>query len=159
MATAITVKELVELERQYWQAMKDGDVESAMKLTDSPCIVSGPQGVGSITRKEFEEMLKSPSWKLQSFLLKDGAKMSQIGDDVAILAYEAHEDLTVDGQPVSLDTADCSTWVRKNGRWVCASHSETIEGDPFGRDRQAETSTPTYRSRYAGEEYEAFGSE
>jgi hypothetical protein len=35
-----------------------------------------------------------------------------------------------------LDAADSSTWVRRNGRWLCALHTEAILGDPFGRDRQ-----------------------
>lgn len=158
MATAISEKELIELENKYWQAMKDGDLKAAMELTDTPCIVCGPQGIGSFGKKDFEEMFKSPSWKLMNFKLKEGAKMRPIGSDAAVLAYEVHEDLTVDGQPVSLDAAECSTWVRKEGRWVCASHTETIEGDPFGRDRMTTPSTPAYASRYAGDE-EAWGSE
>jgi hypothetical protein len=118
--------------------------------------VSGPQGIGSLGKKEFEEMLKSPSWKLLSFKLKEGAKMRQIGSDAAVLAYEVHEELTVDGKPISLEAAECSTWVRRDGRWVCCQHSESIEGDPFGRDRQS-IPEPTYVSRYSGEE--AWGSE
>jgi hypothetical protein len=156
MATAISVKELLDLENEYWQAMKDGDVEAAMRLTDTPCIVSGPQGIGSIGKKDFEEMIKSASWKLLSFKLKDGAKMRQIGSDAAVLAYEVHEELSVDGKPISLDAAESSTWVRRDGRWACCQHSEALEGDPFGRDR-ATTPEPAHASRYSGEE--AWGSE
>jgi hypothetical protein len=29
-----------------------------------------------------------------------------------------------------------STWVRRNGGWVCALHTESILGDPFGRDKR-----------------------
>jgi hypothetical protein len=46
------------------------------------------------------------------------------------------EQLTVDGNPLTLEAADASTWVRRDGRWVCALHTESIAGDPFGRDRQ-----------------------
>jgi hypothetical protein len=55
---------------------------------------------------------------------------------LAIVAYQVHEELTVDGKPVTLDAADSSTWVRRNGRWLCALHTEAIAGDPFGRDGQ-----------------------
>jgi hypothetical protein len=41
----------------------------------------------------------------------------------------------VDGKAVTLDAADASTWVRRDGRWRCALHTESIQGDPFGRDR------------------------
>ncbi|MGB8933430.1 MAG: nuclear transport factor 2 family protein [Anaeromyxobacteraceae bacterium] len=138
MATAITEKELIELERKYWQAMKDGDVDTALRLTDVPCIVSGPQGVGSIDAPTFKKMFKAGP-RLERFEFKDGAKMATLGDDVAVLAYEVHEELTVEGQPVRIDAAECSTWVRRDGRWACAQHSEAIEGDPFGRDRRPTT--------------------
>jgi hypothetical protein len=58
-----------------------------------------------------------------------------LSDDVAIVAYTVHEDLTVEGKPVSLDAAESSTWVRRDGNWLCAMHTEALTGDPFGRDR------------------------
>jgi hypothetical protein len=57
----------------------------------------------------------------------------------AAVAYQVHEELTVDGKPVTLDAADSSTWVRRDRRWLCALHTEAIAGDPFGRDRQRTT--------------------
>jgi uncharacterized protein DUF4440 len=73
---------------------------------------------------------------LKRFELKDGAQVRSLGDGVAIVAYQVHEELTVDGKPVTLDAADASVWVRRDGRWLCAMHTESIAGDPFGRDRQ-----------------------
>jgi len=49
---------------------------------------------------------------------------------------KVHEELTVDGKPVSIDAADTSTWVRRDGRWLCAAHIEALAGDPYGRDRR-----------------------
>lgn len=57
-------------------------------------------------------------------------------DDVAVVAYRVREELTVDGKPVTLEAADSSTRVRRNGCWVCSLHTEAITGDPFGRDRK-----------------------
>jgi len=59
-----------------------------------------------------------------------------VTDDVAVVAYKVREQLTVDGKPLTLDAADASTWVRRDGRWLCALHTESIAGDPFGRDRR-----------------------
>ena len=53
------------------------------------------------------------------------------------LYARVHEDLTVEGEPVSLDAADASVWVRREGHWRCAMHTESITGDPFGRDRRS----------------------
>jgi uncharacterized protein (TIGR02246 family) len=129
-------KELLALENQYWQAVKDGDAEAAMKLTDDNCIVTGAKGVGALDRKAVGSMLKQASYKVRTFKL-DNAEIRKLSDDVAILAYKVHEELTVDGKPVTVEAADASTWVRRDGRWLCALHTESILGDPYGRDRRA----------------------
>jgi uncharacterized protein (TIGR02246 family) len=136
MATKTIEDELLGLEKRYWQALQDQDVDAALRLTDEPCIVTGAQGVGLIDHKTFESMMKGANWSLKQFELKPGAQVRLLRDDVAVLAYQVHEELTVDGKPVSLDAADSSTWVRRDGRWLCAMHTESIAGDPFGRDRQ-----------------------
>src|SRR5213076_1501974 len=57
----------------------------------------------------------------------------KLTDDVAIVAYEVREDLIVDGKPESLAAFDASVWVRRGDSYVCALHTETLKGDPFGR--------------------------
>lgn len=135
MTNTTLEKELLDLERQYWQAIKEKDPDAAMRLTDEECIVTGAQGVGRMNRQALSKMLKDAPYTLHDFELKD-AEVRQVRDDVAILAYKVHEELTVDGKPVKLEAADASTWVRRDGRWLCALHTESIAGDPFGRDRQ-----------------------
>lgn len=129
--------QLLELERRYWQALKDNDEETAAKLSDDPCIVAGSQGVASLDRRSIAAMMKQGGWKLNSFQIDPNVKVKLIADDVAVLAYKVREELTVDGKPVSFEAADASTWVRRDGQWVCALHTESIAGDPFGRDRRA----------------------
>jgi len=134
MTTATVEQELVELEHEYWRAIKDGDAKAAMRLSDDPCIVTGAQGVGRIDRRTLGGMLTSPTWKLLDFEITD-VQTRQLTDDVAVVAYKVTEKLTVEGKPLTLKAADASTWVRRNGQWVCALHTESVEGDPFGRDR------------------------
>jgi hypothetical protein len=129
--------QLLELERQYWQALKDNDEATATRLTDDPCIVAGAQGVASLDRAALAGMMKQGGWKLISFEIDPNVKVKLIADDVAVLAYKVREALTVDGKPVTFEAADASTWVRRDGQWVCALHTESIAGDPFGRDRRA----------------------
>lgn len=136
MATTTLTSELLDLENQYWQAIQKKDIDAAMRLTDEECIVTGAQGVGRISRKALSEMLAKAPYTLKSFAIQD-AEVRELRDDIAVVAYKVHEELTVDGKPVQLDAADASTWVRRNGRWVCALHTESILGDPFGRDRRA----------------------
>jgi len=136
MATATIERELLDLEKQYWQAIKNKDVDTALKLTDDPCLVAGAQGVARVDKPTFKQMMSTAPWTLNEFAIKDGAEVRLLNDDVAVLAYTVREELTVDGKPVAMEAADASTWVRRGGRWVCALHTEAIAGDPYGRDRR-----------------------
>jgi uncharacterized protein (TIGR02246 family) len=137
MANTTLTNELIDLENQYWKAIQEKDTDAAMRLTDDECIVTGAQGVGRLDRKALSAMLQQAPYTLHSFELKD-PEVRQLGDDVAVVAYKVHEELTVDGKPVKLEAADASTWIRRDGGWRCALHTESISGDPFGRDRQAQ---------------------
>ncbi|MGE0870694.1 MAG: nuclear transport factor 2 family protein [Kofleriaceae bacterium] len=128
-------QQLVDLERQYWQAIKDRDVDAVLKLTADECIVTGPQGIGVLKNDELAKMMGEAKYDLDEFSLGDRVEVRLVGDDVAVVAYTVHEQMTVDGQPVTIDAADSSTWVRRDGRWVCVLHTEALSGDPFGRDR------------------------
>lgn len=139
MATATMEKksvetELLKLEKRYWQAIKEKDVNAALGLTEFPCLVAGAQGVGLVDRESFVKMMKDSKCTVSDYELKK-AEVRLLSDDVACLAYEVHEDLIVDGKKASLDASDTSVWVRRDGRWLCALHTESVKGDPFGRDR------------------------
>ena len=125
---------LVELEKEYWRALANKDIATAKRLTADPCIVTGPQGVSSLDHASFEKAMNNDTWTLRNFELAD-IKAQQVTDDVAIVAYKVKENLTVEGKPLTLEAADASTWVRRDGDWVCALHTEAITGDPFGRDK------------------------
>jgi hypothetical protein len=136
MSTTANERELLALERQYWQAIKAGDVETTARLSDETCIVTGAQGVGQLTRAQLKGMMSAGTWKLEAFEISN-AIVQLITDDVATVAYKVSEKLTVDGKSLTLEAADLSTWVRRNGSWVCAAHTESLAGDPFGRDRRS----------------------
>jgi len=127
-----TKQELLALEKQYWNAIKDKDPATATSLSDDPCVVVGAQGVGELAKSELAKMLHGASYELNAFSLDD-VHMRQISDDVAVLAYKVKEDLVVDGQQVKLQAFDSSVWVQRDGKWVCVVHTESLAGDPFGR--------------------------
>ena len=137
MAYTSSEKQVIELERRYWQALKDKDVDAVIGMTDDPCIVTGAQGVAEIDHKAFEHMMQSAPWTIDAFALGDDVHVRMLGHDVAVVAYKVHEELTVEGTPVTLDAADASTWVRRDGRWLCVAHSEALSGDAYGRDRRS----------------------
>jgi len=134
MPTTAHDQEIIDLETEFWNAIRDGDSEAASSMVHDPCLVTGAQGNGMIDRKMFAKMMEAPSWKLHEFRFEK-ENVVYLDDDTAVIAYTVIEELTVDGKPLTLKAADASTWVRRNGRWLCALHTESVLGDPFGRDK------------------------
>src|SRR5256886_16539144 len=121
--------QLLDLEKQYWQAIKDRDVQAAMRLTDDPCIVTGAQGVARISQKQFAGMLQAGGWTLHQFDLSD-VHGRGLSEDVAILPYRVKEVLTVEGEPVTIDASDRSTRGRRVGNRSAALRPKALTGDP-----------------------------
>ena len=76
-------------------------------------------------------------WQLHQYVIEDkNAQVRFVADDVAIVAYKVTERVTVDGQTIPIEANDSSVWVKRDGEWLCALHTESLAGDPYGRDRQ-----------------------
>src|SRR5256885_7012326 len=101
-------RKLVDLEKQYWTAIKDRNVQSAMRLTDDPCIIVGASGVARISQDTFGKMLQAGGWTLHEFTLSD-VQIRLVSDDAAVIAYQGEELLTVDSQPINIVASDTST--------------------------------------------------
>lgn len=128
-------KTLLSLEHRYWQAMKDRDARVATALTDDNCLVAGPQGFSALSAAQLADMIPRAKYQLLDFHIDDDAEVKVLSPDVAIVAYRVHETLVVEGERLQLDAAETSTWIRRDGAWRCALHTEALLGDPFGRDR------------------------
>lgn len=129
-----TRQELLALEQRYWNAIKEKDPATATALSDDPCMVVGAQGVGEMGKSELAKMLRGATYELDAFSLEE-VHTRQISDEVVAMAYKVKEDLVVDGQKIKLEAFDSSVWVRRDGKWVCVVHTESLAGDPFGRHR------------------------
>jgi ketosteroid isomerase-like protein len=124
--------ELVGLETRYWNAIKQRDGKTAASLSGESCLVAGAQGVMEMDRPSITKMLESANYTLNDFSIED-VRMNQVSDDVVALAYKVHEEMTVDGKPVTLDAFDTSVWMKRGDNWVCVVHTEAPAGDPLGR--------------------------
>jgi uncharacterized protein (TIGR02246 family) len=137
MAIQVEQRTLLDLERRFWDAMKAKDPERTEAMTDDGCIVVGAQGVSSIDRKTMAKLTAEGKWQLHQYAIEDkNAQVRFVGDDVAIVAYQVTERVTVDGQTIPIEANDSSVWVKRDGEWLCALHTESLAGDPYGRDRQ-----------------------
>ena len=141
-ATEVQSREVLEIERQFWNAMKAKDAASAGRMTDDRCIVVGAQGVSAITPDVMSKLTSEGRWELQQYAFDEkNRQVHFVSDDVAIVAYTVRERVVVDGETVPVEANDSSVWVRRDGAWRCALHTESLAGDPFGRDRRGGASS------------------
>jgi uncharacterized protein (TIGR02246 family) len=128
--------ELLALERRFWDAMKAKDATAASSMTDDQCIVVGAQGVSSVDSKSMGKMTAEGKWQLDQYSFDEKtAQVRYLTDDIAIVAYKVHEQVTLDGKSMPIEANDASVWVKRNGEWRCALHTESLAGDPYGRDK------------------------
>lgn len=129
--------ELIETEQRFWDAMQNKDGKAAAELIDDGSIVVGSSGVSTIDRKSMEKMTEDGKWELQHFSFNDTTRQVRlINDDLAIVAYTVSERVVVEGKTLHFDANDSSVWMRRDGEWRCVLHTESLAGDPFGRDKQ-----------------------
>jgi hypothetical protein len=137
-STSAPEQELMEVERRFWNAMKEKDASTASALTDDQCVVVGAQGVSAIDAKTMAKLTAEGTWELEHFAFDEQARQIRfLTDDIAIVAYPVTERVVVDGATLPIEANDSSVWVRRDGQWRCALHTESLAGDPFGRDRTA----------------------
>jgi hypothetical protein len=127
-------QEIIELENKFWQSIVDDDVDASVAMLDKRSVVTGAQGVATMSHDDYRRMAEQGAgkWVLKSFKLDD-VQVSFPTGDVAVIAYKVTEDMDVEGKPLTLRAADATTWVRKDGEWLAALHTESLLGDPFGR--------------------------
>lgn len=136
MNSSAGTTELMQLEHRFWNAMQKKDAGVAEKLTDDGCIVVGAQGVSAIDAKTMGKLTTEGKWQLGEYSFDErNAQVRMLSDDVAIVAYKVNERVVVDGKDIPVEANDASVWVRRDGEWRCALHTESLAGDPFGRDK------------------------
>jgi hypothetical protein len=135
---AITDQELLTLERDYWEAVKDRDARTVGRLTAEDCTIAGARGVSAVDAREMGKLIEAATHRIIDYRIDPKTtRITHLSDDVVAIAYGIHEELEVDGKPVRLDAFDVSIWKKSATGWSCVLHTESIAGDPFGRDRVA----------------------
>jgi uncharacterized protein (TIGR02246 family) len=129
-------QELIDVERRFWNAMQEKDAAAASTLTDDQCVIVGAQGVSAIDAKTMAKLTSEGTWELKHYAFDEQARQIRfLTDDIAIVAYRVQERVIVDGETLPVEANDSSVWVRRDGHWRCALHTESLAGDPFGRDK------------------------
>jgi len=127
-------QEITALEHEYWDSMITKDPRVAQRLTADESLIVGAQGVSTVSSKTIGPMVESDGWKLKKYEFSD-IKVTAPLRDIALIGYHVKEELEVEGKPLTLEANDSTVWERRSGRWVSILHTESLAGDPFGRDR------------------------
>ncbi len=131
-------RELLDVENEFWNAMQAKDGGKAARLTADGCIVVGAQGVSAIDQETMKKLTVDGQWQLKQFSFDEKTtRVNFLSDDVALVAYTVDEHVEIAGHTVPITANDASVWVRRDGEWRCAMHTESLAGDPFGRGEHA----------------------
>ena len=124
--TAEFKSEILGLEKQYWASMRDQDLDMALSLTDFPCLVVGHRGAMPVEKEQFVEMFNGNAGMVRDFEIDDSkASVRLIAPDTAIVAYSVKSNFGKGDAAKTINAADTSTWVKRDGKWVCSMHTET----------------------------------
>lgn len=114
-----------DLETRFWQCMVDKDAETSGAMLAGESLAIGPRGAMRLDPVKWEAMTKDGDWKLNSFEFSE-VDVFFPSDDTAVIAYKVHQIGTMKDEEMDLTCADSSTWVREDGDWKVALHTETV---------------------------------
>lgn len=120
-----TQKDIMELERQFWQAIVDTDVDTAISLLDGESVSVSGWGIHHFSPSEYRKMASSGDARVTAFKFSE-ERVVFPAPDVAIATYKADQSITVSGKSQDMVVYDTTTWVRKDGAWLASAHTETV---------------------------------
>lgn len=123
-----TRDEIMELERRFWQAMQDMQVDAAVAMLDVHSTSVSGWGLHHFSPAEYKAMALSGKGRITSFELSDEQVIFPL-PDVAVATYTARQCFTMDGEAHEMVVYDTTTWVRKDGQWLACAHTETPKQD------------------------------
>ena len=118
-ATATKIRdELLDMEREFWEATKRGDSNALTKMTADNFAFVMPEGVNDFKRDDFVGMMTGGDFKLTSYEFDSAeALVRELGDDAAFLAYHVKWTYVREGKTEKADTYYTSLWARQGGNW------------------------------------------
>ena len=122
---ADSTQTIVDLEKRFWKALVDKNAEAAAGLIADECLITGPSGAMRIDPAKYKAMMRDGQWTLESFEFSD-LKVIFPAEDTAVVAYKVHQTGEMKGQPMDMECADSTAWVKDGRAWKCALHTETI---------------------------------
>ena len=115
--------------------MVQKDPEPPTRLTADECLVVGPPGISTVKGTDIAGMVTGDRNTIKSYDLSDVSYM-QVDKNTALIAYHVKEEVEVDGKSFTVEANDATLWTKRDGKWTSSFHTESIAGDPWGRDKK-----------------------
>lgn len=115
---------ILDLETAFWNAMRDKDGAAAARLCGDTVVATNAMGVSTLSPEKMATMTEEGDWTLGSFSFSD-VHVTSPSPDVAVIGYLVRQEVTRGGQQGSYTAAECSTWVHRDGGWLCHAHCES----------------------------------
>ena len=121
---------LIDLENKFWKSIVDQDADTAVDLLTEPALMVSSHGAMQFDHAGYRQMAEKGSMVLTSFELSD-MQVVFPNDSTAVLTYHVKQEVTPRGknQRTVQEMNDTSTWVKTQGEWRCAMHTETPASD------------------------------
>jgi limonene-1,2-epoxide hydrolase len=71
MTTRPARDDILDLERRFWNTMRDKDGAAAARMTATPCVLVGAQGVSAIDPASMTQMMQHGQWTLKRYAFDD----------------------------------------------------------------------------------------
>ena len=119
-------KTLIDLETKFWNSMVDQDTDATLDLLAEPALMVSAHGAMKFDHAGYRKMAEQGSMMVTSFKLAD-MQVVFPNEATAILTYAVSQGITPRGKgtPTMQEMNDSSTWIQKDGRWLCVMHTET----------------------------------
>jgi ketosteroid isomerase-like protein len=122
---ADSTQTIVDMETRFWKALVNKDTGAAAEMIAEECLITGPSGAMRIDPGKYTAMMEDGQWTLDTFEFSD-LKVIFPAEDTAVVAYNVHQKGELKGEPMDLQCADSTAWVKDGRKWKCALHTETI---------------------------------
>ena len=122
MSRAQTQRIIISTEKKLWEGWKTRNFKPFRTYLTSESVNIGDQGVAG--KSDLLKAFESMSCEVKSYDLSD-IKVVFLDSDAALITYKAAQDGTCGGEALPAAVWASSTYVRRGGKWLAASHQET----------------------------------
>ena len=116
--------EIEGLEKAFWDSMIAGKPDVATAMLTEPAVMVTGHGATKFDHAAYTRMANDDRYKLLDYEMSDMDVVFP-REDVAVASYRVKQSMEMEGSQVQMDVFDTSTWVKVDGAWLCAMHTES----------------------------------